>query len=499
MNDDQPVPATACELSHSFADRLPDGYIACEPMLVEAPRLLHFNSALAAELGLRLEPLDSDQLARVFAGQAMLPGSYPLAQAYAGHQFGGFVPRLGDGRAILLGEVVDRNDQRRDIALKGSGPTPFSRGGDGKAAVGPVLREYLVGEAMHALGIPTTRALAAVSTGEMVMRMQALPGAILTRVAASHLRVGTFEYFASRRAYDQLRALADFVIERHYPELAEEEDRYLRLLQAVADRQARLVAQWMLVGFIHGVMNTDNMTVSGETIDYGPCAFMEAYKSTAVFSSIDKQGRYAYCNQPRIARWNLARFAETLLPLTEHDDPQQAVEAATEIINEFVPRYEHLWLSGLRAKLGLSETEAEEDDNQLAHEWLDLLQSNSIDYTLAFRRLSDAVEGESETLESLFPEPDIIQTWLQRWRQRTAQQPAAELAAGMRSVNPIYIPRNHLVEEALDAAAHHQDLTLFERLLQVLADPYEEQPGADAYAQPAPRDFTACYQTYCGT
>ena len=439
-----PLSDPTFRLTRTYADRLPDFSVPCEPMAVESPQLLQFNSELAHELRLSVDEMDSDRLGRVFAGQEMLPGAHPVAQAYAGHQFGGFSPQLGDGRALLLGEVVDRESRRRDVALKGSGRTPFSRGGDGKAAIGPVLREYLIGEAMHALGIPTTRALAAVSTGETIMRLQPLPGAILTRVAASHIRVGTFEYFAARRRFDQVRELADYVIERHYPELAETGDRYVSLLQKVADRQAELVAQWMLVGFIHGVMNTDNMTVSGETIDYGPCAFMEAYKPTAVFSSIDRQGRYAYRNQPRIARWNLARFAETILMLIDAEEPERAVEAATEVIDGFVPRYEELHLAGLRNKLALhAAPNSDGEANSVASDWLELLQANEIDYTLAFRCLADVAEDKPATLERLFPSADNVRPWLSRWL-RLAAQSSSQVTTHLRAVNPVYIPRNHL-------------------------------------------------------
>ncbi|MEM8679258.1 MAG: YdiU family protein [Planctomycetota bacterium] len=487
-------------MTRNFADRLPAFAIHCEPMAVRSPQLLQFNASLADELGLPLDEQPAGYLARVFTGQEMLPGAYPVAQAYAGHQFGGFVPQLGDGRALLLGEVVDRDGRCRDIALKGSGPTPFSRGGDGKAAIGPVLREYLIGEAMHALGIPTTRALAAVSTGEPVMRMQPLPGAMLTRVAASHLRVGTFEYFAAQRRFDQVTQLVDFTIERHDRELATEEHRHLRLLQAVADRQAALMAQWMLVGFIHGVMNTDNMTISGETIDYGPCAFMEAYDPAAVFSSIDTQGRYAYRNQPQIARWNLARFAETLLPLLDPEEPQRAVDAAMEVIDGFVPRYEKRYLNGLRDKLGLrAEAKFDKEDRSLARDWLELLAAAEIDYTLAFRSLSDAAEGNSVTLERLFPAAEVVRPWLSRWKQRLTAQPPSNVPRHLRAVNPLYIPRNHLVEEALAAAADGGDLAPFERLLRIITQPFEERPDSEHYAQPAPHEFTACYRTFCGT
>ena len=428
----------------------------------------------------------------------MVPG--PLAQAYAGHQFGNFVPQLGDGRALLLGEVVDTHGARRDIALKGSGPTPFSRGGDGKAAVGPVLREYLIGEAMHALGIPTTRALAAVGTGESVYRERALPGAILTRVAASHVRVGTFQFFAARRRWDQVRRLADYVIDRHDPELKEDADRYLLLLKAVTERQAALVAQWMLAGFIHGVMNTDNTALSGETIDYGPCAFMESYNPQTVFSSIDSFGRYAYRNQPEIAQWNLARFAETLLPLIDQDEPERAVPQVVDVVNGFAVSYEETWMAGVRSKLGLeASTSGGDGDRLLAQDWLELLEEHSVDYTLAWRRLADAADGDPQSLETLFPSPSVIRPWLEPWRRRIEQQSTAATVATMRSVNPIYIPRNHLVEEALTAATDNADLTQFSRLLDVITKPYDELPELKTYAQPASQDFMASYKTFCGT
>ena len=396
--------------------------------------------------------------------------------------------------------MIDSHGRRRDIALKGSGPTPFSRGGDGKAAVGSVLREYLISEAMHALGIPTTRALAAVGTGELVMRERLLPGAILTRVAASHIRVGTFQYFAARRQNDQVRALADYVIQRHDPNLSKEADRFLLLLKAVAERQAALLAQWMLVGFIHGVMNTDNMAVSGETIDYGPCAFMESYSPHAVFSSIDTGGRYAYGNQPIIARWNLARFAETLLSLIDDTEPDRAAAQATDVIDGFIPRHEELWLCGARAKLGLTIVPGEDEgDRLLAQDWLELLEQHTVDFTLGWRRLADAAEDNPALLEALFPSADAVRPWLERWRRRLAQQPTSATPEGMRAVNPIYIPRNHLVEEALAAAFDYTDLTLFERLLDVIAHPYDERPGLEDYAQPAPREFTDSFKTFCGT
>jgi uncharacterized protein YdiU (UPF0061 family) len=487
---------------NSFAERMPGFFVSCDPAAVPDPVLLQFNHGLAEELGLNVRDIDPEPVANVFSGNTLSAGSQPLAQAYAGHQFGGFSPQLGDGRALLLGEVIDNQGRRRDIALKGSGRTPFSRGGDGKATIGAVLREYLIGEAMHALGIPTTRALAAVGTGESVRRERPLPGAILTRVAGSHIRVGTFEFFSARRQTNHVRALADFVIERHDPDLIEEDNRYLLLLKAVAQRQAALLAQWALVGFIHGVMNTDNMTVSGETIDYGPCAFMESYDPQAVFSSIDRNGRYAFANQPMIAQWNLARFAETLLPLIEEATPDRAVAEVTIVIEDFLSRYQSSWLSGVRAKLGIaSDATDSEKDAQLAQDWLDLLQQHSVDFTLGWRRLADAADGNEKLLESLFPSADAIGSWLRPWRLRLDQQQAEpeEIASAMRGVNPIYIPRNHRVEEALTAATNEGDLALFNRLLDVTVSPYDEQPGLEDYSEPAPREFTACYKTFCGT
>ena len=347
--------AISLNLKHSYAEQLPEFCESVQPARVREPSVLQFNRSLASELGLDLEALQTDVVSRIFSGNDLPRDAQPIAQAYAGHQFGGFVPQLGDGRALLLGEVIDQRGMRRDIALKGSGRTPFSRGGDGKAAVGPVLREYLLGEAMHALGIPTTRALAAVATGEPVMRDCPLPGAVLTRVAASHVRVGTFQFFAARGQVEQVRQLADYVIQRHYPGFSEDVDRYQSLLRGVVERQAMLVAQWMLVGFIHGVMNTDNMAISGETIDYGPCAFMESYNREAVFSSIDHTGRYAYGNQPTIALWNLTRFAETLLPLLAESDTDRAIADATAILKTFTPTFEQHWYRGARTKLGLAE------------------------------------------------------------------------------------------------------------------------------------------------
>jgi uncharacterized protein YdiU (UPF0061 family) len=496
-------PIAPFHFSNSYAEELPDFYVESDPMAVQKPDLLQFNASLSLELGLGVEKLPSQDLAQIFSGQRLLAGSRPLAQAYAGHQFGGFSPQLGDGRGLLLGEAEDLNGRRRDIALKGSGPTTFSRGGDGKAALGAVLREYLIGEAMHSLGIPTTRALAAVATGELVYREQPLPGAILTRVAASHIRVGTFQFFAARQRMDQVRQLADYAIARHYPQLTNnnsDPDRYLLLLQAVCQQQAALVADWMLVGFIHGVMNTDNMAISGETIDYGPCAYMESFSPDAVFSSIDQQGRYAFKNQPPIAQWNLTRFAETLLPLIDEEDPERAVPKVEAILNEFMPHYEELWLAGAQTKLGLRNSSVDvEGDKSLVKDWLDLLETYSVDYTLAWRRLADAADGKPESLEALFSSKEVLADWLTRWHQRIAAQPASETATKMRSVNPIYIPRNHLVEEALDAASIDANLEPFQQLLAVLKHPFEERVELARYAQPASLEFMMHYETFCGT
>ncbi len=395
--------------------------------------------------------------------------------------------------------MVDKDGLRRDLALKGSGPTPFSRGGDGKAAVGPVLREYLIGEFMQAMGIPTTRALAAVWTGEPVFRERPLPGAVLTRVAASHLRIGTVEFFAAREESHQVRRLVDYAIRRHDPQLTDHPHRYQEWFRAVADRQASLVARWMLVGFIHGVMNTDNTTISGETIDYGPCAFMEAYDPHAVFSSIDTQGRYAYHNQPHIIRWNLARLAEAIALLMENDSKKSAIAPLIEILDAFPARYHAYWLAGIRKKLGLFTSE--QGDEALAEEWFTLLKVHAVDYTLAWRYLAVAVEGNDRPLQAMFREPSALAMWLRQWRMRLDRESlkTEARAAAMRRVNPLYIPRNHRVEEALAAATDNTDLAPFERLLKAVTRPFDEDPALDAYATPAPAEVTACYQTFCGT
>ncbi|WP_418315986.1 protein adenylyltransferase SelO [Piscinibacter sakaiensis] len=486
---------------NSYARALDGFYVPWQPRPAPAPRLLRLNRELADELGLDAEALAGPHGLAMLSGQRVPDGAEPLAQAYAGHQFGGYSPQLGDGRALLLGELIDRNGRRRDIAFKGSGRTPFSRGGDGKAVLGPVLREYLIGEAMQAFGIPTTRALAALATGETVMRDAPLPGALLVRVAASHLRVGTFQFVAAQRDPDAIRRLADYSINRHYPDLADADDRYLALLRAVSERQAALIAQWMGVGFIHGVMNTDNMTISGETIDYGPCAFLEAYDPQTVFSSIDAQGRYAFGNQPAIAQWNLARFAETLLALID-DSADRAVERASEVVNAFPAHYQQQALAVMRAKLGLDDGADAAADQSLAEDFLGLLQRRDVDFTLAFRRLGDAAAGNDAPLTALFPAADSAPAdWLARWRQRSAAAgiDGDEQAAAMARVNPIYIPRNHLVEAALSAAVADDDLAPFERLLAVARRPFDERDADAAFAEPAAPEQTAGYRTFCGT
>jgi uncharacterized protein YdiU (UPF0061 family) len=484
-------------LSNSFAALPERFFVRTAPAPVAEPALVKFNTDLAVELGLDVGSLAPGELAGLFAGNVLPAGAAPLAMAYAGHQFGNFVPQLGDGRAILLAEVVDRAGRRRDIQLKGSGRTAFSRGGDGRAALGPVLREYLVSEAMHALGIPTTRALAAVLTGEPVVRERVLPGAVLTRVLASNIRVGTFQYFAARGDEEALRLLADYVIARHYPEAAGAENPYLALLSAVLEKQAALIANWLNVGFVHGVMNTDNAAISGETIDFGPCAFMDVYDPTTVFSSIDRMGRYAYGNQPQIAHWNISRLAETLLPLIDPDE-KRSIELASEAIGRFAPVFEGFWMTGLREKIGLS-GEAPED-RQLIHDLLGMLQENRVDFTAFFRQLADAIADLPEApVRGLFADQAAFDGWAAAWRARLAQESLdpGERAAAMRRKNPVYIPRNHLVEAALSAAIDG-DLQPFNALLEVLQHPYEDQPGFARYGEP-PVAGNAPYITFCGT
>jgi uncharacterized protein YdiU (UPF0061 family) len=450
------------------------------------------NHRLAEELGLDLGALSPEAVAALFAGQDLPAGARPIAQAYAGHQFGHFT-MLGDGRAILLGEHRTPSGRLIDVQLKGAGRTRFSRGGDGRAALGPMLREHVISEALAALGIPTTRSLAVVTTGEPVYRETARRGAVLARVAASHLRVGTFEYAAALGDESILRTLADYSIGRHYPDLVEAPRKYLAFFRAVMDRQASLVARWQLVGFIHGVMNTDNVAISGETIDYGPCAFMNAYDPATVFSSIDHAGRYAYGNQPAIMQWNLARFAEALLPLIDPDQ-QTAIALATEALSEFPALFERHWLDGMRRKLGLQTAEA--GDADLARSLLGWMHRSRADLTNTFRDLSES-EGGPPAGER-YRDADFLD-WHSRWRDRLGRdgRPIASARAAMRSANPAVIPRNHRVEEALGAAEDRDDLSVLRRLLAVLASPYEAGPGSAEYREP-PADDSG-YRTFCGT
>lgn len=476
------APETTVTLDNRFATELPELGVRWKAEPTPQPRLLILNEPLAVDLGLDVEWLRSSDGLGLLTGTEVPAGAEPIAQGYAGHQFGGWVPRLGDGRALLLGELVDARGRLRDLHLKGSGRTPFARGGDGLAAVGPMLREYIVSEAMHALGIPTTRSLSVVATGRPVQREAPLDGAVLARVAASHLRVGSFQYAAAAGELDVLRRLADHAITRHHPAAADADNPYLALLNAVIGVQAELVAQWMLVGFVHGVMNTDNMTISGETIDYGPCAFMDTFDPNTVFSSIDSWGRYAYGNQPSVAGWNLARFAETLLPLID-DDQDKAVATATASLQDFPAQYAAAWTAGMRRKLGLSDDVDDETVGTLADDILGHLLHDRVDYTSFFRRLSAAARGEAEPGSG---------EWVARWRDLGPDPDV------MDRVNPVYIPRNHLVEEAL-AAATTGDLGPLGQLLVAVSSPYEQRPGFERYAEPAPEEFSGCYQTFCGT
>ena len=483
---------------NSYAAQMEGFYVPWEGAKVPSPSIIQFNDEFAEELGLSADDLNSEQGAEFFAGNEMPAGASPLAQVYAGHQFGGFSQQLGDGRALLVGEVIDQNNHRRDIQLKGSGPTPFSRRGDGKAVIGPVLREYLIGEAMHALGIPTTRALAAVLTGEKIARDGFEPGAVLTRVASSHLRVGTFQFFAARKETKKVQQLADYSINRHYPELLETDDKYLGFLKSVMKRQAQLVAKWMAVGFVHGVMNTDNVTISGETIDYGPCAFIDTYKAKAVFSSIDEQGRYAYGNQPNIAQWNLARFAETLIALIDPDDSDNAVKLATDALNQFPKIYHEFWIMEMSAKLGLEKLQ--EGDPDLINELFEIMEAQNIDYTKLFRALSETARGNDNQLQELFSDAPVINPWFEKWMKRLSlnAKNATQTANSMNEVNPLYIPRNHKVEQALQAASKQEDYEPFKKLLSVLMDPYKKREGLEEFEEPALKGDEP-YVTFCGT
>ena len=484
-------------LSATYAQTLAEFCVPWQPAAAPAPKPVRLNRELAEELGADPDLLAGPEGLAMFAGNLLPAGAKPVAQAYAGHQFGGFSPRLGDGRALLLGEVIDRQGRRRDIAFKGSGRTPFSRNGDGKCALGPALREFLVGEAMHALGIPTTQALAVVATGDMVRRDRALPGAVLTRIAASHLRVGTFEYVAVHHGPAAVHKLADYAIARHDPDLVGRADRYLALLDAVAGRQAELVARWLGVGFIHGVMNTDNMTISGETIDYGPCAFLESYHPRTVYSSIDSQGRYAYGRQASIAQWNLARLAETLLPLID-TDMDRAIAAATAVIEAFPERHAACWLTVKRAKLGIDDSGDAETDRALADDFLTLLQRGRHDFTNSFRALHDFADGRPQAFARLFADDPDAAAWQQRWQARQPQRDAALLAT-MKRANPWLIARNHQVENALEAAVDRNDQAPFDALLAALRAPFDERDTDRHYTEPAAPEITASYQTFCGT
>jgi uncharacterized protein YdiU (UPF0061 family) len=495
---DQPLPPgpEIADFSNSFTELPARFFVRQPPARVADPTLVQFNEKLARELGLDIAAIAAAGPAGIFSGNVLPAGAEPIAQAYAGHQFGNFVPQLGDGRAILLGEVIDQSGVRRDIQLKGAGRTAFSRGGDGRAALGPVLREYLLSEAMHALGIPTTRALAAVTTGEAVHREQALPGAVLTRILASNIRVGSFQYFYARGDSEAVKTLADYAIRRHYPPLQEAENPYLALLAAVVEKQAALIAGWMQIGFIHGVMNTDNMAISGETIDYGPCAFIDAYDPATVFSSIDQFGRYAFGNQPSIGFWNLARLAETLLCLIDPDE-DRSVARATETLQDFPTKFQRFYVNGMRRKLGLHSPA--EGDAELVQNLLNLMQENKADFTLVFRRLSDEAEGAAAA-GALFANPEGFDAWRDRWRQRLSQEPmdAQARAAAMRQVSPAVIPRNYLVEEVLTAAVDEGDFRPFHRLQEVLQHPFEAPPDNARYAAIPPQSETA-YRTFCGT
>ena len=485
-----PAPTPSVVLGDQFARELPELALPWQAQRVDDPRLLVLNEPLASELGLDPDWLRSPQGLRLLVGNAVPAGARPVAQAYAGHQFGGYTPRLGDGRALLLGELTDGSGHPRDLHLKGSGRTPFARGGDGLAAVGPMLREYVVSEAMHALGIPTTRSLAVVATGRAVQRETPLPGAVLARVAASHLRVGSLVFARATDDLDLLRRLADHAISRHYPDAAGAARPHLALYEAVVHAQAALIARWMLVGFVHGVMNTDNMTLSGETIDFGPCAFMEAYDPATVYSSIDQQGRYAYGQQAAVGEWNLARLAESLLPLL-HEDEDQAVTLAVQTLGGFRGQYLAVWNAGMRTKLGLSAALADDVVTSLVEELLRLMHQSQVDHTSFYRDLATLARADAEPVRSRFLDLAAFDAWSARWLSLTPDPDAMDRA------NPVYIPRNELLEQAL-AAATRGDLGPLGPLLDAVTRPFEPRPGLEAHAAPASADFVA-YQTFCGT
>lgn len=481
---------------HTYKNLGQEFVSAQNPTPVAAPKLVVINRELAGQLNLSL-PADENILAEYFSGNRIFSDAAPIAQVYSGHQFGSFNPRLGDGRAILLGEVIDNTGARRDIQLKGAGPTPYSRNGDGRAAIGPVLREYLVSEAMYSLGVPTTRALAAVTTGENIWRQGPQPGAILTRVASSHIRVGTFEYFYRQGKTTEVKILADYVINRHYPEAQLSENPYLNLLKAVISRQAELIAHWMHLGFIHGVMNTDNTSVSGETIDYGPCAFMDKFVFHQCFSSIDLEGRYAYSRQPQIALWNLSRFAECLLALLD-DDAQNSVAIAETCLSDFYPQYQAAWLKGWREKLALDH-QATETDTRFVLDYLQCLRLGGLDFTYTNRNLWQALDAEMLGSNNYFESPQL-QVWLEQWRSRIKGQALTNdaLKAQITAANPAYIPRNYWVEKAIEQAKDNEDYSLFNELLDLFRNPFVEQEGKTHFSEPPP-DREAPFQTFCGT
>ncbi|QIB65341.1 protein adenylyltransferase SelO [Kineobactrum salinum] len=492
--------SSAIPFSNSYVKLPARFYSQLSPTPVAAPGPIRVNRVLARELGLDPDWLASPEGTQVLAGNTVPEGAAPLAAVYAGHQFGSFNPQLGDGRAILLGELVDSSGRQVDLQLKGAGRTPWSRGGDGRSPLGPVLREYIVSEAMAALGVPTTRALAAVSTGEQVFRDRALPGAVLARMAGSHVRIGTFEYFAARKDTEALQTLVDFTLQRHYPERGDSDNAALALLEEAIARQASLIPQWQLLGFIHGVMNTDNTLLSGETIDYGPCAFMDAFDPETVFSSIDQGGRYAYCNQPAIAHWNLACLAQALVPVL-HDEPEQAVALAQAAVDRFGELYLDSHSRGLRAKLGLDSEQA--TDNSLIEDLYTLMAAEASDFTLTFRHLADLADSAGaagQDIAELQPLPASFEPWLARWQARLAAEPLdpAERQRRMYRANPVFIPRNHLVEEAIAAATDSDDFGPFHRLVERLAEPFTYTPTDQRYALP-PEPGERVYQTFCGT
>lgn len=492
------------QFSNRYLSLGADFYQQCNPTPVSAPSLIKFNQELANDLGLSLQHEDSQSLANLFSGNVVDESSQPLAMAYAGHQFGHFNPQLGDGRAIYLGELKHIDGSIKDIQLKGSGRTPYSRNGDGRSALGPVLREYLLSESMYRLDVPTTRALAAVLTGEQVFREGMKPSAVMTRVASSFIRVGSFQFFAMQNNLESIKALSDYVIERNYSELKEVDNPYLALLEAVVLRQATLIAKWTQLGFIHGVMNTDNMSVAGETIDYGPCAFMDHFAHNQVYSSIDHQGRYAYNQQPNIGIWNLSRFAETLLPLIT-DDTDEAVQLAQTTLEKYVSHYAEEWLNGFRKKCGLTVIGHEKvnDDKVLLESLLNIMHENQADFSLTFyylSRLNQEVDEQDEKLHALFTQNKEIESWLQQWRRRTALENTSddERQINMQTINPVYIPRNHQVEKVIRAAEDNNDFEPFHKLYEILQKPYEYQQGKDEYMQP-PKPEEVVQQTFCGT